>query len=228
MIRPSLAVRSFQPNDVRLSVENGRIPYHVFAARTPTPTPVLPAYLSFKTASPLNETQFLTAIVPGKNEDAARSLINQMTGIAGNNVKGIRVERGNETDLVMFRIGDETQTISNGEWSTDGASLAITVSGNNLELFAVHHARSLRRGNQVLFSSKTPMSAAANFKTDEIDLVFYAGTPSTITLFVGKNPVRVLLGGQEMTANAISFNRNDGTLSLDIPSGQHELKIMFR
>ena len=31
----SLAVRSFPANEARLSVEDGRIPYHIFAARTP-------------------------------------------------------------------------------------------------------------------------------------------------------------------------------------------------
>ena len=49
-----------------------------------------------------------------------------------------------------------------------------------------------------------------------------------VTLFVGKNPVRVLLDGKELSANAFSFNRTDGTISLELPGGQHDLKIMFR
>ena len=226
--KASLAVRSFQPNGAKLRVENGRIPYHIVAARTPAQTPLLPAYLAFTTATPLSETQFLTAIVPAKNENAARSLVNQMTGIVGNNLEGIRVERGNETDLVMFRVGAETQTIREGQWSTDGVTLAITQTGNDLKMFALHDARTLRRENQILFSSKTPMSAAANFKTDEIELVCQAETSSTITLFVGKNPVRLLFDGKELQASAFSFNRIDGTISLAVPSGQHDLKIIFR
>ena len=71
--KPSLAVRSFAPDDVNLSIENGRIPYHVFSARTPAETPLQPAYLDFKTANPMNETQFLTAIVPAKTEGEAQS-----------------------------------------------------------------------------------------------------------------------------------------------------------
>lgn len=226
--KASLAVRSFQPSGTTLRVENGRIPYHVFAARTPAQTPLLPAYLAFKTATPLSETQFLTAIVPAKNENAARSLVNQMREIVGNNLNGIRVERGNKTDLVMFRVGFNTQTIRDGQWTTDGAILAITQSGNDLEMFAVHNTRALRRGNQILFSSKTQMSAAANFKTDEIELVCQVETSSTISLFVGKNPTRILLDGRELPSSASSFNRIDGTISLDVPSGQHDLKIMFR
>ncbi|HEU4479180.1 MAG TPA: heparinase II/III family protein, partial [Pyrinomonadaceae bacterium] len=225
--KASLAVRSFQPRGAKVRVENGRIPYHIFAARTPAETPLLPGYLAFTTATPLSEAQFLTAIVPAKSENAARSLVNQMTEIVGNNLKGIRVERGNETDLVMFRLGAEIQTIGDGQWSTDGASLAITQSGNDLKMFALHAARTLRRENQILFSSKTQMSAAASFKATEIEVVCNSEAGSTITLSVGKNPVRILLDGRELPASAFRFNRTDGTISLAVPSGQHDLKIMF-
>ena len=93
--KASLAVRSFAPNDAKLSVENGRIPYHVLSARTPAETPAQPAYLRFKNGRTRRaETQFLTAIVPAKNESAAQGLISRMTEVVGDNLKGIRVERG--------------------------------------------------------------------------------------------------------------------------------------
>lgn len=224
----ALAVRSFLPNDVKLRVENGRIPYHVFAARTPTETPALPAYLNFRTVTPSSETQFLTAIVPAKNENAARSLVNQMIRIVGKDLKGIRVDRGDKTDLVIFRVGTGTQTLREGDWATDGATLAITHSGNNLRTFAVHHAKLLQRGNQVLFSSKTPLTVAANYKADEVEVVCNAEARTTISLFAGKNPVRVLLGGQPVRPSALSFNLTNGTISLEVPKGQNDLRIMFR
>ena len=226
--RAALAVRSFAPNGARLTIQDGRIPYHILSARTPEETPAQPAYLSFKTARPLNDTQFLTAIVPAKNESAAQSLINQMTEISGANTNGIRVKRGDKTDLVMFRAGAESQIIRHGEWTADAASAAITQSGNNLELFAVQAARSLRRGNQILFSSKSPVSVAVNINRAEIDVACNAEVAARITLFVGKAPARVLLDGKELSADEFSLNRADGTISLDIPSHQHELKIIFR
>ncbi len=225
--KASLAVRSFAPGGARLTVENGRIPYHVFSARTPAETSALPAYVAFKTVNRLSEAQFLTAIVPAKGKSAAQSVINQMSEIVGDNLKGIRVERGNETDLVIFR-GAETQTIRQGEWSADAATLAITQSANNLKIFAIQNARSLRRGNQVLFSSESPTSVAVNFNANEIEVACNAETAVRVTLFVGKPPVRVLLDDKELSANAFSFNRTAGTISLDIPSGQHDLKILFR
>ncbi|MGI9166451.1 MAG: heparinase II/III domain-containing protein [Pyrinomonadaceae bacterium] len=226
--KASLAVRLFAPKDGKLSVGNGRIPYHVLSARTPAETPAQPAYLVFKTVNPLSETQFLTAIVPAKNESAAQGLINQMTEIVGENLKGIRVERGNERDLVIFRGGAETQTIRQGEWTADAATFALTHSANDLRMFAVQKARSLRRGNQILFSSESPTSVAVNLNANEIEVACNAETATKLTLFIGKNPVRVLLDGKELSANAFGFNRTDGTLSLEIPSGQHDLKIKFR
>lgn len=226
--KASLAVRAFAPNDAKVSVETGRIPYHVLSARTPAETPAQPAYLAFKTVGPKSEAQFLTAIVPAKNESATRSLINQMTLIVGDNLKGIRAERGNEMDLVMFRTGAVNQTIRHEEWSADAASLSITEAGKTLKIFAVQGARLLRRGNQVMFSSAVPTSVAANFHADEIEVVCNAETKAKVTLFVGKAPVRILLDGNTLGANAFNFNRTDGTISLDIPGGQHDLRIMFR
>lgn len=226
--KASLAVRSFAPNDARLSVENGHIPYQVLSARTPPEMIAQPAYLDFKTAKPLSETQFLTAVVPAKNESAAQSVINDMSEIFGENLKGIRVRRGDEVDLVMFRAGAEARTIRHDEWSADAATLAITERANNLEVFAVQSARLLRRGNQILFSSELPSSIAVHLNNNEMDVACNTETAARITLVAGKQPVRVLLDGKELSGNAFRFNRLDGTISLDIPRRLHELKIMFR
>jgi hypothetical protein len=226
--KAALGVRSFAPNDARVSVETGRIPYHVLSARTPAETPVLPGYLVFKSANPMSDTQFLTAIVPAKDETTARSLINQMTQVVGDNLKGIRVQRGNKTDLLVFRIGAEIQTIRQGEWSANAATLTLTQSENNLEMFAVQNARSMRRGNQILFSSESPTNVAVNFNDNEMEVALNAEKAARITLFVGKAPFRVLLDGKDVSAKAFSFNRSDSTMSLNIPSGQHDLKILFR
>ncbi len=226
--KAALAVRSFPPTGTKLSVEDGRIPYHVFSARTPAETPALPAYLSFRSPAPMSEGQFVTAIVPAGNEGSAQNLINQMTEVTGPHLKGIRVQRGEESDLVMFRSGAVAQTIRQGEWSTDAATLLVTNSANHLKTFAVHDARSLRQGNQVLFSADSPVSVAANFGANEIQVVCSAALAAKLTLFVSSEPVRVLLDGKNLSVGAFSLSKASRTISLTIPPGQHNLKIMFR
>ena len=226
--KASLAVRSFAPRDATLSVENGRIPYHVFSTRTPAETPAQPAYLDFKTTKPLSEAQFLTAIVPAKTEGAARGLINRMTGMVGENLKGIRVERGDEIDSIMFRAGAGNAAMRQGEWSAEAATVTIRQSANNLKMFAAQSARALRRGDQILFASEQPASVAVNFSANETTAVCNAETMTKIALFVGGNPVRVLLDGKELSADAFSFSRAGGTLALAMPAGQHDLKITLR
>jgi hypothetical protein len=225
--KASLAVRSFPPTGTKLSVENGHVPYHVFATRTPAETPAQPAYLSFRTSNAMTEAQFLTALVPSRNESEAQRIINQISELAGANLKGIRVQRGDETDLVMFRSGPAAQTIRQGEWSADAATVTITQSGNNLKMFAIQSARSLRRGNQTLFSSTTTMSLAVSLGA-AIDAVCNSESQTAITLFVASRPVRVLLDGKELKPDAFTFNRTDQTIALMTPAGQHELKIFVR
>jgi hypothetical protein len=209
-------------------MERGRIPYQILSARTPAETPPQPVYLDFRTIKPVSETQFLTAIVPVKTQNSVREFIKQMTEIAGENLKGIRVTRGNEIDSVMFRTGLADATIRQSAWSGDAAVLAVTESARNLKMFAVQNARWLQRGSQILFSSEQPASVAVNFNSGEIDAVCNAETATKIALFIGRKPIRVLLDGRELKAYEFKFNLADSTISLISPAGQHDLLITFR
>ena len=225
--KSSLAVRSVMPDDAKLTIENGRIPYQVLSARTPDETPAQPAYLDFKTVNPKSETQYVTAIVPAKDESAAQSLVNQMTALVGEHLKGIRAERGSRVDLVMFRDSAYTQAIRHGDWLADAATLVITQSATNLEILAVQHARSVQRGNQIVFSSEPSTSAAINFRPGELEVACNAETAARITVHVGKEPRRVFLDGKDLNANAFKFNRTDSTISFNLPSGEHSVKFTF-
>jgi len=225
--KASLAVRSFASTDATLSIENGRIPYPVFSARTPGETPFQPAYIDLRNSRPSSETQFITALVPAKSEGAARDLISQMTEISGENVKGIRIVRGNETDHVFFRIGPGKSIFRQGEWSGDASAVMITSTADNLKMFAVQNGRVVRRGNQIMFSSGTPASVAVDFGASQIEAVGNALTATKISLFMVKKPVRVLLDGKELRANEFTFNRADNTISLTIPAGQHKIHLIL-
>lgn len=226
--KASLAVRSFAPEQTKLSVENGRIPYHIFAARTPAETTAQPAYLDFKTVNPMSAVQFLTAIVPAKTAGAVQNIITRMTEARVEGGKGISVDRGDEKDLVMFRGSTNTQMLRQGEWSGDAATMVITLSANDLKMFAVQNARAFRRGNRILFSSVSPASVAAKFNATESEVACNAETATRILLYLGKPPIRVFLDGKELSAAAFEFKNTDATVSLELLRGQHNLKIMFR
>jgi hypothetical protein len=225
--KASLGIRSFPSDEAKLSVENGRIPYPVFSARTPAEIPPQPAFLDFKTARPLSETQFLTTIVPAKNESAVRALTSQMTGFGGETLRGIRVMRGSETDLVIFRRGAPNGLMQEGEWSAEASVLTVTTAAQSLKMFALQNARHLQRGSQNLFSSDVPASVAVSYNNNEIETVCNTQQAAKIVLFAGKNPVRILLDGRELDSKTISFNRTAGTISINIPAGQHEVKIVL-
>jgi hypothetical protein len=220
--RGSLKVHSFPAHEVRLIVADGRIPYHIFSARTPAKTPAQPAYLDFKTTKPLNETQFLTVIVPQRDEKPLGGVIKQIVELSGKNWKAIHVDRGAAKDMVMFRIGTNPTMMQDATWSTDGATLTVTENAKALELIAVQSARSLRRGEGVLLSSDSPVDIAVRFAALEAEAIVNAAATVKLALFVGKNPSRVLLDN-----NQLVFNHNQGTISFTVPSGQHQLKILF-
>lgn len=226
--KASLAVRSFPSTATKASVKEGHIPYPVFSTRTPAETPAQPAYLDFQTVTPVSEAQFVTAIVPAKTESAAVSLIKQITEITGANIRGLRVLRGSKTDLVLFRIGPAAKSISEGKWSMDAASLVVTESGAVIERFAIQDARWLRQGERTLFSSAVPLSVAVRMNPKELVVVCNATTATKVTLFVGSNPARITIDDKDLGTTSFSFDASAGTVSFEVPSGQHELKIWLR
>ncbi|HEX7295239.1 MAG TPA: heparinase II/III family protein, partial [Pyrinomonadaceae bacterium] len=226
--KASVALRSFSSIATTLSVENGHVPYQTFSARTPASTPPQPAYLDIRTVDPVNDAQFITAIVPAKTMSAAESLTKQMTEISNDHARGLRVVRSGKTDLVLFRKGPGEQTIIESKWAADAASLVITENGKTLELFAVQNARWLRRGEQTLFTSNSPMSIAVNVLEDGLMVASNAEKAATVTLFIRNSPMKVVIDGKDLSAGGFRFNATDGTISLTMPAGQHDLKILFR
>lgn len=223
--KAAVAVRSFVPDDALLSVNDGRIPYPTFSARTPAETPPQPAYLDFGTARPANETQFLTTVVPAKTSGAAADLIGKMFPITGENAKGVRVERGAETDFVIFRTGAAT-LMRRGEWSADASVLALTNHGFSFSTFAAENARLVTNGKQLMFSAETVASIAAKYDRDEINAVVNSKTGTKVVLFVGSKPARVAVDG--IATSDSRFNPADRTVSLSLSKGQHEVRISLR
>ena len=151
-----------------------------------------------------------------------------MFPIVGENIKGIRVERGTETDLVIFRSGTGTASIRSGEWAADASALTVTNNGAKLKTLAAQNARTVTKGGQLMFSAETPAGVAAAYSNEQIDAVVSSTSKTGIVLFVGSRPTEVQLGGDKLTANAFSFDPRAGTITLSVPAGQPQLRISLK
>jgi len=220
--KASLAIRILSPADARLSVVDGRLPYATFATNTPKAVPLQPAFLDLQTAQPARHTQFLVALAPARTTEEARSLAGRMTAVSGDGFVGASTQRGDERDLVMFHTGGANGAMRYGEWTTDAAAWTVTQIGERLKLFALQKSRSFTRAAREMYQSDNPASIAANYTEHAIEAACYAMTPTRIQLFVGFNPARVLLDGQDV---AVNYNRVGESIALTVPAGQHQLKI---
>lgn len=82
--------------------------------------------------------------------------------------------------------------------------------------------------DRTLFSSTSPVSIASHTRPTELAVVCNANTAAKLTLLIGNKPARILLDGKELRPTDFSFDTNAKTVSLDIPRGRHDLKIVFR
>jgi hypothetical protein len=223
--RAALAVRNFAPEDTELQVRDGRVPYHVFAARTPPAAPAQPAFLDWRNTSPAQATQFLFALVPARKAEEAQGLAGRMSRVAGERTVGLSSERGAERDFVMFRTGGAGGVVRQGEWTADADAWTVTLDGERLKMLAAQSALSLTRGGRTLFTSEARVSFAANYHANAVEVACHATSQAKIQLFVGAEPVRVLLDGREVSAR---YDRDGATISLTVPAGQHQLKIALK
>jgi hypothetical protein len=224
--KAALAVRKLMPQDAQMQVRDGRLPYGTFATTTPKTVPAQPAILDLQTAKKTNAAQFLVALVPARTDSEARVVASGMTEIKSGSFVGLHAKRGAETDYVMFRADNSKNSEGSYEiWKTDANAWTVTQNKGQLKLFAVQDARSFKQSDRLYFASENPASIAASYGANGIDLAAYAATATKIRIFVGANPVRVTTDGREADS---SFNRTDGTISINLPAGQHDLKITLR
>jgi len=167
----------------------------------------------------------LVALVPARTDDAARDLASGMTGIKTDDFVGVHARRGEESDLVMFRTGTSKDLASYERWKTDADSWTLTQDKAGMKLFAVQNARSFAQTGRVLFASETPASAAISYNANSIDVASYALNATKMQIFIGANPLRVMIDGRQVKAN---FKGGDGTISVNLPAGQHDLKIVLK
>lgn len=223
--KAALAVRTLAPAAAAMDVRDGRLPYATFATSTPKTLPSHPAFLDLQTAQPAHAAQFLVALVPARTSEAARSIANQMTAISGAGCAGVRTERGAERDLVLFRSGAANESWRYEDYATDAAAWTVTQSGARLKLLAVQQARSFTRAGRRLFMSDRAVSLAASYGENVIEAVCDVAAPTTLQLFTGAKPARVLLNGREA---AMSFNQAQAMVALTVPAGRHQLKLELR
>ena len=221
----ALGVRSFTSADAVLNVRNGRIPYHIFSLRTPAETPLRPAYLDVETRGPRKEMRLATAIVPAKTESAAEQLIGQMFPITGENLTGLRVERGTETDLVMFNTLAGSGAMRHADWSARASVLCVTNQGSELRMLAAQNAQTVTHLSRTMFSSEKPVSIAISYRAGGLHAVVNSEAGTKLLLFVGTRPSGLLLDGAPPASKGFSFDGSSRTITINVPAGQHEIRM---
>ena len=226
--RAALAVRNFAPADTELRVRDGRVPYHVFAARTPPAVPAQPAFLDWRNAAPARSTQFLFALVPARKAEEARGLASRMSRVAGERTIGLSAERGAERDLVMFRTGDTGGVVRQGEWAADAAAWTVTLDGERVKMLAAQSALSLTRGGRTLFASEAAANVAANYLPGAVVVSASAGAPTRVRLSVPAGPVRVRVNGRDLSPAEFSYESSGGMVSFVVPVGASRIEMTLR
>ena len=214
--KAALAVRALLPSGASWSVETGPIPYSVFNPSAPAAPPPNPAILELGAPHPAPQTRFLVLLAPARTEAGARAFVSavrpiRQAGWAGFETRGSPENHGNpgnpedREDLVLFRQGAPGQETPYADWSTDAAVCLSRRALGRDALLAARSVTMLKRSGRVLFASDRPVTFAADYHPDRVELTVNAPEPAKA-----------------------SIARPDGSLAgLSLPAGQHSFTLRW-
>jgi hypothetical protein len=104
----------------------------------------------------------------------------------------------------------------------------VTRSGESLKVLAAQAARTISRAGRSLLSSEHPVSLAAEYKADVVNVSIDAARPTRVRLFLGGAPSAAKLDGGQVPPGGLNFDRADGTVSFVVPAGAHRLSFSLR
>jgi hypothetical protein len=170
-----MGVRPLYPEQARIQVENGHLPYAVFNPSAPREAPAQPGILSIHSGAPSSTGRFLVALNLVRPAQQAASRSAQIEKIEGHGCVGARL--GQST--TFFR-DSALHTAQYADWKTDAETW--TVSDH---LLSAGLLTSLMKNGKVLFESDRPASFAAEFEPGSVRLTVSADQPLSVRFSAG-------------------------------------------
>lgn len=220
-INAALSVRSLRSGDA-FTLRAGRYPHALFATAAPTSVPPRPGYLELQTSKAVQDHRFLVALVPGRTLDAARATADALRVIDEPSWTGVRVARGDASDLLLFRTDARAGESSSHGWTTDASAWTTTHEGDRLTAFAAHGVTRLARFAQLAVEAAQPVSIAVRYDALETRVVVSATEPTDVHLPVPEAPRQVQRNGASVGAR---YDAVTGTVTVAVPKGSSYLRI---
>jgi hypothetical protein len=177
----SLAIGFLSPQNLKLQVSRGHLPYSTFNPVAPAVVPAQPAILHASAFSASDAVRFLTVLAPGRSSDVAQERLAELHRIE--TPAWIGVERGgSSSERLLFRKGSETRPNSFNTWTTDAAVWLVRGEPNRLELVAGLGVTNLKQGSETWFASERAASFAASYQSGGTSLNVYSAVAQTVRL----------------------------------------------
>lgn len=220
--RAALAIRPFSSTEISLTIRNGRIPYPVFAARTPATVPPQPAYLDLATVRPVRDAWYLVALVPARSAEAASSAAADLKPVAAAGWTGLSATRAGQRHLVAFSTGVASREVSLEGWRTDAQAWVATLAGTDLRWIGAQQVRVFAQGERTLIESDRQVSVALEVGPAGLQGVVQADRPARLRIHVRQAPARVTIAGNVVPS---AYDAAAELLSLAVPAGSSAIAI---
>jgi hypothetical protein len=191
----TMRVRPLYPEQARIRVENGHLPYAVFNPVAPSAAPPEPGILRIQSGASSSTGRFLVVL------NLARRGRAKIEKLEGNGCVGARLEQ----NTIFFR-DSAAHTAQYADWKTDAETW--TVSDH---LLSAGLLTWLTKDGKVLFESDRPASFAAEFGEGSVHLTVSADQPLSVRFSTG-----LFRQGRSDSGK---------TMELKLAAGQHEIRF---
>ncbi len=214
-VKAAMTLKTIAPDAATTAIQNGYLPYTAFAPLPPKVVPAQPGVIHIQSAR-TRATRFLITLSIASSPERATAMAAEARKIAGPGCIGARLGAG----LVLFR--DRTSpTAHYGEWRTNAQMWSS--AGH---VVAASEVTSLARAGTSVLESDRPVSFAADYGPEKVNLSIDSEYPVTLLLFTGFRPVGTAADDYDEKQKITRLRLPAGRRQLSLrPEGQHPADV---
>ncbi len=213
--KAALCGQVLAPADAEITIEEGPTVLNVPITQ--------PGFIKVK--SPLKSTgeDFLVVLNPQDNKSGLDNLSKKVTRLQGDNFLGVKMDRGKEIDVILFRREEAGADIAHNGINSDGRIIAVTYAEDGPKTVAVHDATRASISEIGQIENAVTFTAVVDFKTDISEWQIQAEAAGAFSFTINKKPQQVVVNRQKL--ESAQYDEKNKRLTINLLAGENEVII---
>ena len=176
-------------------------------------------YIAYHPQASASAVRFLTVTYPQRKGET----LPPITKLSNGDTIGVKVERDNATDIILFNPSRTGMSIERIISDGDKCMLSLDTK-DEIERIAMHNGKQLSFNGKTLFSSNTTSSVALKYAESTVVGTVQVKSTASVQMYT-EYPDRVEINGDILSPDQYSYDIENKLLSLILNSGDNSIEV---